>query len=151
MTRARSEVRRERFANIVARQVAESRNWDDAEAASRLVAEFTDLEIHVLLAIAQAPLCGDPFGGMRMATIVLDARWGHFTEPRPRELASVFPEEPKHALELSVSSLLARGLLSDEGASRYDVKAKEFVRVSDLGTWFLEWIRRNPAPDARAS
>jgi hypothetical protein len=53
--RARSEQKRERFANLVANQVVKKREWDEAETACRLIGDLSDIHIKILDIAISAP------------------------------------------------------------------------------------------------
>ncbi len=135
VVRTRSERKREAFAAIVARQVVQRHPWDDAEAAARLASELSDLDVAVLAAAARAPLCEAPFNGLAIVTMSLQNVGGGVTL-----LQVLFPGVPDRALRLGCTTLVARGLLHDEGAGRLSVGAMDYFVVTDVGKWFLEWL-----------
>ena len=69
VSRARSDAKRNRFANIVSRQVIEAQPWEDAEMAVRLVSELEDIHIEVANTAYSAPICEKVFGGLRVVTL----------------------------------------------------------------------------------
>lgn len=133
--RTRSERKREAFAAIVARQVVQRHPWDDAEAAARLASQLSDLDVAVLAAAARAPLCEAPFNGLAVVTMFQQNVGGDVTL-----LQALFPGVPDRALRLACATLVAHGLLHDEGAGRLSVGAMDYFVITDLGKWFFEWL-----------
>jgi hypothetical protein len=141
VVRSRSARKREAFAAIVATQVIEQKPWDEAEAATRLLADLSDLDVTVLTTAASAPICEAPFNGLRVVTLSAKALGGGVTV-----LRSVVSGAPEHLLRLACSELVARGLLHDEGSGRLSVGAMEYFVVTELGHWFLAWLSDSSRP-----
>jgi hypothetical protein len=131
----RSEEKRRRFVNIVARQVVERHEWEEAETAARLLADLTELHIAILNAAVNAPICSRDFKGLR----VIAFRRTRYNEPL--DLREVFPNLSVSVLRMCCIELLSRGLLRDHGVSLQGASACEFFQPTELGDWFIGWIR----------
>ena len=138
--RHRSEEKRKCFANIFVRQIVERHPWDEAETAARFMAELTEQHVEVLHAIVATPACTEgAFQGIRVASII---DWDNNTvKQSPLDLRKVFPWFPVLVLKMYMSELLARGLLYDEGVNRWATNAFEVFRPTELGDWFITWVR----------
>lgn len=139
--RTRSEEKRKTFAAIVSRQVVNPQPWDDAEEASRLATDLSDVDIRVLTAAATAPTCEGPFSGLQVVTPRAERALRG-----PTLLQTIVPGVPERAIRLSCSRLLAAGLFHDEGVGRLSVGAFECFVVTDLGRWFLGWLEDAKQP-----
>jgi hypothetical protein len=135
VVRSRSGGKREAFAAIAARQVVQQRPWDEADAATRLLADLSDLDVAVLSAAASAPICEAPFNGLRVVSLSPRALGGGVTL-----LGGVVSGAPERLLRLACSELVARGLLHDEGSGRLSVGSMEYFVATELGYWFLDWL-----------
>jgi len=60
--KTRSEEKRMRFANLVAKQVVNQCDWDQAETACRLIGELSDIHIRILDVAIKAPVYKDVSG-----------------------------------------------------------------------------------------
>jgi len=67
--KTRSEEKRKRFANLIANQVVSNGMWDEAETATRLLADLTDLHIRLIEIALNAPICDGVFEGLRIVTL----------------------------------------------------------------------------------
>jgi hypothetical protein len=139
--RSRSATKRAAFAAIAARQVIQQKPWDEADAATRLLGDLSDLDVAVLSAAACAPVCEVPFEGLRVMTLSSRTLGGGATL-----VGSVVSGAPEHLLRLACAELVARGLLHDEGTGRLSVGAMEYFVVTELGQWFLAWLTDSPRP-----
>jgi len=139
--RHRSEEKRKRFANIVIKQVIERHPWEEAETAARFMADLTEQHVEVLTTVADAPICTETFEGLRVVALI-DWRGESTPKQPPLDLREVFPNLSVLALRMYCSELMARGLLHDEGIGRADVLAFEYLRPTELGDWFISWVRK---------
>jgi hypothetical protein len=138
--RARSEEKRKRFANLVANQVEKQCNWDEVDTACRLIGELSDLHVQVLDVSLKAEPCDDPFEGLRLVTIA--DRWLRGGSKRATDLRSYFPSLSNLAFRMIFSELVSRGLLYDEGITRYGTEpAQTLLGATDLAIWLMDWIR----------
>lgn len=135
IVRTRSARKREAFAAIVERQIIDTQPWEDAEAAARLASQLSDLDVAVLSAAVHAPLCESPFDGLAVVTIYTRNLGGGITL-----LQDVVPGFPDHAFQLSLATLVAHGLLHDEGIGRLSVGAMGYFVATNLGKWFIRWL-----------
>jgi hypothetical protein len=137
--RTRSATKREAFAAIAARQVIQPKPWEDAEAATAVLGDLSELDVAVLSAGASAPVCEGTFAGLRVVTLSQQSLDGAL-------LGDLVRGAPEHLLRLACSQLVARGLLHDEGSGRMSVGAMEYFVVSELGLWFLAWLTDSLRP-----
>ena len=138
----RSEKKRDRLSAIVANQVTKPREWDEAEAAMRLVSEFSDLHIDVLMAFQNAP------DTMRHGKGVLTP--GLQPEPDAHKqvwgtpLRNMLPQYTPDAILFACHELLARGMIKDVGVGTFDgVSSMVRLEKTELTDWFLKWIASN--------
>lgn len=142
--RIRSSEKRKKFASIVCRQIAEAPAWDEAEQACRLLADLTDTDLHVLMTAVNAPVCGHPFDGLRVSELPHYKSLSEVTSATahsPIKLADHLPSLTSAAINISCASLIARGLLHDEGVGRIDTTVMMFVAPTASATWLLTWIK----------
>lgn len=133
--------RRKQFANILLNQASRLADWSESETATRLLKSLTTLHIHVLREICNAPICLEPFEGLRVSTIEPVAR----DEGSPQSflvLAEIFPTVPIPQLRLIVIELVSTGLIRDEGVGRFGAAAMEKFSPLPSGEWLLNWISR---------
>ena len=142
--RHRSEEKRKRFANIVIKQVIERHPWEEAETAARFMADLTEQHVEVLATAVDAPMCTEPFEGLRVVTVI-DWHGKSTPEQPPLDLREVFPNLSILSLRMYCSELMARGLIHDEGIGRWDTHAFEHFRPTELGDWFISWVRKTPS------
>jgi hypothetical protein len=139
----RSETKRERFAEIIAKQVTEKAEWEEAEDANRLLADLTDNHVSILSAIergeANEELTPDDDDGS--FEVVECATLG--------KLQEVFSVVPLHRMSLLCAELVARGLLRDEGMGHWDTGAMEAFTLTESARWFLGWINAPEYVDAK--
>lgn len=139
--RTRDDVKRSMIANIFINQSNITKNWNEPETATRLLRHLTVDHIRLLKAICEAPVCIDPYQGLKVSVI---------SEPRSKEtnqfliLEKVFGEIPKEQLRILISELLSLGLIKDEGVGRFGASAMEKFSPLKGGDWFLNWIFVNP-------
>lgn len=135
--KARSEEKRKCFANLVANQVVNNRVWDDAETATRLLADLTDLHIKLLRAALEAPECDGVYDDLQVFTFTVIG----IPDNGPTNISSLFPELSIAVLEMACSELIAKGLLRDEGIGRYtDSKSMEYFAATEMAQWLMDWI-----------
>lgn len=138
--RTRSEEKRQMFANIVANQVTKNDNWDEAEAASRLLNDLSELHIHVLLAALGPKMTAQKADGARLITFS-----DLYKDQEAVDLRQQLSGVSAIGLRMTCSELLAKGLLQDEGLRRAGVGSMAFLEATDLAEWFIHWIREpNP-------
>lgn len=130
----RSVEKRKRFATIVAKQVSQTRQWEEAQDALKILGELSDAHMDVLVAATDAPISGPPFDGLRVVTLA-ERPHGQTTV-----LTKMLPRYPDVALKRTCADLLSRGLLIDEGVGRIDTKAMEYFVASDIAFWFIDWV-----------
>lgn len=138
-SRARTPEKSQRFAEIVATQVAEARPWDEADMAARLLADLEDIHMSVLSAALAAPEGMNAFAGLGIVALkshpeetLLDG----LSAPLLNELGDQYS---LISLRLACSELVARGLLHDEGVGRWDSVAMTYFVATDLATWLANW------------
>jgi len=139
VSRARSDAKRNRFANIVSRQVVEAQPWEDAEMAVRLVSELEEIHIEVANTAHSAPICKKVFGGLRVVTLAASSNQDS-TGNSPLLLSAALPHYSSAALRMACAELTAKGLLHDEGIGRWDMGAMQYFVTTDLASWLQEWL-----------
>lgn len=139
VTRSRSDAKRARFARILAKQIENGREWDEAERAVRLLSELDDIHVDVLRTVIGAPVIGEPFGGQRIVALE-DRRGPDDQREPPLVLGEALTNHTLAALRMACAELVARGLLHDEGIGRLGAKALNLFVITDLGEWFTEWL-----------
>ncbi len=143
-SRARTPKKSQRFAEIVAAQVAEARPWDEADMAARLLADLEDIHMSILSAALAAPEGMNAFAGVKV--VALKSQPGEtlldgLLAPLLNELGNQYS---LISLRLACSELVARGLLHDEGVGRWDSVAMTYFVATDLATWLSNWTRSTP-------
>ena len=141
--KTRSEEKRKRFANLVANQIVYSRKWDEAETATRLLADLTDLHINLLLAALNAPECNGVFEGACIVMLtddeIKDAR--NASAKLPTNISPLFPEISIAVLEMTCSELIGKGLFRDDSIGRHGgFKAMTYMRATEMAQWLMDWI-----------
>ncbi len=137
VVKTRSEEKRKCFANLVANQVVNNRLWDEAETATRLLADLTDLHIKLLRAALEAPECEGVHDNLQVFTFTVIG----IPDNGPTNISSLFPELSIAVLEMACSELIAKGLLRDEGIGRYaDSKSMEYFVATEMAQWLMDWI-----------
>jgi len=137
--RSKSKEKRAHFASIVANQVKNKREWGEADTAIRLLMELSEIHVVVLREALNAPVCGPPFDGLRVISLV-EQPLGEKNGKRPLALTEVLPEYTNLALRMACSELASRALLHDEGISHWDIGALEYLVTTNLASWFIDWI-----------
>ena len=139
--RTRSENKRARFAQIIAKQISTGGKFDAAETAIRLVGELDDIHIEILNAAFLAPLQPAPFDYLRVVTIAPSPLRTASGESPP-QLRAIFPDLSDEMLRLICSELVAKGLLKDEGIGRWGTKGMEYFTTTTLTHWLFSWLRK---------
>jgi len=138
--RARSEKKRIRFANLVANQVEKQCNWDEVDAACRLIGDLSDIHVRVLQKSIEVGESSHFLEGLRGVTFCDKfAHWGD-SKDKIVDLRSVFPTLTSSAIAMICSELVARGLMRDIGIGRYDSEAMELLTATDLAKRLIDWI-----------
>jgi hypothetical protein len=140
-SRARTPEKSRRFAEIVATQVSEVRPWDEADMATRLLADLEDIHMGILGAALAAPEGMNAFAGVKV--IALKTQAGEtlldgLSAPLLNELGNQYS---LISVRLACSELVARGLLHDEGVGRWASVAMTYFVATDLATWLANWIQ----------
>jgi|SRR2546426_5022079 len=141
VVRTRSQEKRKRFASVVASQISAPREWDEADAALRLVNQLTDFHVAILTVARNAPLCGAPFEGLRVITLA-PKPLGDEAVVKPTFLPSALPGYSEPVLRMACSELVGHGLLHDEGIGRWDGKPLLYFIATDLTAWFFAWLAK---------
>jgi len=140
-SRARTPEKSQRFANIVATQVSQARPWDEADMATRLLADLEDIHMSILKSALEAPTALNAFAGLKVVALK-DHTAENFLDglsaPLPTELSSQYS---MISLRLACSELTARGLLHDEGVGRWSSVAMTYFTATDLAIWLAGWSR----------
>lgn len=140
--KTRDAERRSYFANILLNQAERHADWSEPETATRLLRSLTGLHISVLREICNAPVCAEPFEGLRVTLIE------PMTEKKKEKekaqnfliLTERFAHVPPTQLRLVVIELVSSGLVKDEGVGRFGATAMEKFSPLPTGAWLLDWI-----------
>lgn len=139
VTKTRSENKRKRFAEIFAKQVKKQHEWEEAETATRFLADLNELHIQILLEAISTTPCSKPFSGLRVISLKPNPA-GNEEENPPKVLAETLSSYSALALRMGCAELISKGLLYDEGVGRFDAKAMEYLVPTDLADWFVSWV-----------
>jgi hypothetical protein len=134
--RTRSKEKRRLFANIVTNQVINNGNWDEAEAASRLLNDLSELHIQVLATALGPNMKAQKAEGARLITFT-----NHYKDEEALDIRELFSDVSVMALRMTCSELLSKGLLHDQGVGRGGIGSMEYFEPTDLTEWFVNWIR----------
>ena len=144
ITKTRSCDKRRRFAGIVQKQIIEDLDWAEPESAAQLLAELSDIDLQVLVLIAEAPECGEPFGGLRIAFLDEETPRSDGISREsfhPLNLLEALPRLSNLAIRMACSRLAARGLIRDDGIGRFGGIPMRFFVANSSAYWFLEWAK----------
>lgn len=132
---ARTDAKRSRFAAIIARQLVKAEPWEDAEMAVRLLGDLEDIHLDVLgVALDRTD---QEVRGPR----VVDLGAPEDTDVIGQShLSDILPQHATAALRMACAELVARGLLSDFGADRWDGGVMRSFVATDLAAWFSGWL-----------
>lgn len=147
VVRARSEKMRNRFASVIASQISAARDWEEADAALRLISELTDLHIAVLVVAKNAPICTeDPFKRLQVISLSDTEGFGVPVEDlwingvRPTPLRCSLPEYSINVLRMVCSELVSHNLLYDVGVGMWSGKPLVYLTASEFATWLFSWL-----------
>ena len=147
--RSRSEEKRKRFANLVANQVTKQSHWEEAETATRLLGELTDIHIKVLDAALKVTPCEHPsaWSGRRVLTLADKQKLSQRKEKGkvPTNISDDLPQLSLSATEMICSELMARGLLRDVGVGSWGGGTfMGYFEATESAKWFMDWISESP-------
>ncbi len=136
VVRARSEEKIKRFARLTSDCLSNDRNWDETEAAIRLISDLTDTHIKVLkIATSTSPFTAEGFEGLRVFSIInkneelavpsLKQKLGHLSDTASR---------------MYCSELISKGLLHDVGIGAWDIGTLELLVPTELADWLLDKV-----------
>jgi len=138
--RARSEEKRKRFANLVSNQVVNLCDWDEADAACRLIGDLSDIHVRVLQKSIEVGESSHFLEGLRGVTFC--DKFAHSRDSKNNivDLRSIFPSLVDSAISVICSELVSKGLLRDAGIGRFDARPMELFVTTDLAKWLMDWI-----------
>lgn len=141
--RTRSDIKRERFANIIANTViSDIKPWDEAETVMKLLGELEDIHVEILFKIVKTPACQrSSFEGMKVARLLPSSE--SISDSQFLMLFEEFEQYSPWKIQLACSELLSKGLLLDEGTNRIGVGSMELLILTDTSKWLIEWLRSN--------
>jgi len=140
-SRARTPEKSQRFADIVVTQLCEGRPWDEADMATRLLADLEDIHMSILNAALAAPDGMQAFAGVKVVALknhAGDSLLDSLSAPLLNELGSRYSII---SLRLACSELTAKGLLHDEGVGGWNSAAMTYFVATDLAIWLAGWSR----------
>jgi hypothetical protein len=138
-SRARTPEKSQRFADVVVTQVCEGRPWDEADMATRLLADLEDIHMSILTAALAAPDGMHAFSGVKVVALknhAGDTLLDGLSAPLLNELGGRYSII---SVRLACAELISRGLLHDEGVGRWDSAAMTYFVATDLAIWLAEW------------
>ena len=135
--KTRSEEKRSQFASIVANQLIRKNDWAEAETATRLLNDLTDIHVQILLAALGLRV---PLGFTNMVKSVTFSN--KYNDSESVDLRTIMPDTSVIAIRLACSELVARGLLHDNAVGiSASVGAMEYLASTELTSWFIGWIK----------
>jgi len=137
--RTRSEEKRKRFANLVANQVFNQRDWDEAETACRLIADLSDIHIKILDIVIKAP-SHEVFGGRGAITVEDKSAIKAFFKDKVIYLQDLLPDLTDIYIRMVCIELLSESLLSDVGKKYAGTLGQEIYSATGLAQWLMVWI-----------
>lgn len=136
VVRTRSEERIKRFARLVGNCLGGDRQWDETEAAVRLISDLTDTHIKILTIITTLRVSErDSFEGLR----VIPVTENKIIDDVPPLIDSL-PYLSEAALKMYCSELISKGLLHDEGVGRWSTGSLDLLVPTPLADWLLDKI-----------
>jgi hypothetical protein len=128
--RASTDQKRQLFAQIMARQIAERGPYEEAEMALRIVSELDSVHIHILTTAIDVPV-------ILVGPVQEDDQEKNEELPILTKLLSEYPAE---VIQLAVAELISKSLLHDEGVSQYGGQPMYRVSVSNTAHWLKRWL-----------
>jgi len=136
VTRTRSEEKLKRFAKLTSDCFVNGNDWDESEAAIRLISELNDTHINILKVSLSAKVPeASPFDNLRVFYLDTPNDTSEYTS-----LTAEFGGISKAAITMYCSELISKGLLKDEGIGRWSTQALELLVATDLTVWLLTKI-----------
>ncbi|CCU70455.1 hypothetical protein [Thalassolituus oleivorans] len=134
--RTKSEDKIKHFARLFSDCVSGEKEWDETEAAARLISEFSDTHIIILKIFATAKQSEtDGFMGLKVIPL-FDNSVIKDVEPLIESLNYL----SEAALKMYCSELVSRALLHDEGATRWGNHSLKILAPTPLADWLLAKI-----------
>ncbi|HIJ53121.1 MAG TPA: hypothetical protein HPP66_08215 [Planctomycetes bacterium] len=147
VSRTRSKDKRKKFANLVANQVLKRCDWDEAEAAYRLISDLSDINIQVLDLAITIGHRKHPFENIVKVTdglcpVTISDKWANdkYSSRQATDLRPHFPSLSQSAFQVICSELESKGLLRDRGLDYADRRHMEVFVATDLAQWLIDWI-----------
>lgn len=134
---ARSEQKRELFANILANQVANPEQLEQAEMALRVIDGLDSIHFKVISAALQIQPCIGAFAGHKIVTI---SHADSSSNIVPLKDMDGLTEYPLEMLRYAASELVSRGLMRDEGIGRLGLMSMEYLEPTDTAQWLSDWV-----------
>lgn len=138
--KTRSEEKSKRLANIVANQIANPIEWDEAETACRLLNELTDNHIHVLMFSINANESASFGQRGRLLRISRKDKGASIFEEDSLYLNECMPNISDMALRLICTELVSNCLLKDVGIGWGNTVPLTLLSPTELADWFIKWI-----------
>ena len=139
--RSRSYMKRERLANMTARQIVHSKPWNEAEAAAKALDSLSELEMEIVLK-ARSVVTRRARGVCYPWFSIEATGWAKQNGDAAFALTEAFPNVPSAALHAVCSQLIAKGFVHDHGIGRLDVGALELLALTEFADWFVDWMER---------
>lgn len=133
VTKSRSKDKIKRFARLVSNCLISEIDWDEAEAAIRLISDLTDTHINIIkFAVSIPASTNEAFKGLRIISI--SKKENEFNVPSLRGELSHLSDA---AIKMYCSELISKGLLHDEGIGRWGTGSLELLIPTELADWLL--------------
>lgn len=139
--RTRSEGKRQRFANIMANAlVSDSKPWDEAETAMRLIGDLEEIHMSILIVTADThEVIGNAFNGLKAVKLedTSDIMPNYIP---PLNLLKALPQYDPILIQMGCAELVSKGLLKDIGSSGWNAAPLQTFVSSKLADWLIQWI-----------
>jgi len=133
VAKSRSKDKIKRFARLVSNCLIHEIDWDEAEAAIRLISDLRDTHINIIkFAVSIPASTHEKFNGLRIISI--SKKENEFNIPSFRDELSHLSDA---AVKMYCSELISKGLLHDEGIGRVGIGALELLISTELADWLL--------------
>lgn len=135
VAKTRSSEKIVRFSRLLASTIAGNMKWEELDVAVRICEALDDIHIRILNILAQNRVCKiKAFDGLKVMPVVsselvndIDPLVSHF------ELSDA-------ALIMYCSELWSKGLIHDEGVTRWGGKAFSLISPNSMTDWLLDRI-----------
>ena len=121
-------------------QVVNQRDWDEAETASRLIADISEIHIRILDVAIKAPVYRDVSNLPGVITVEDRSAVPRFFKDKVIYLQDILPGLTDMYISMICVELLSKNLLSNEGIKYTDTIGQGLYSATDLAKWLMDWI-----------